>query len=79
MATRKTASPAHGETFIKAEPGKPWPDPPAGGRWARDPITGDLTLIDATQDGRARSHRNAAAAAAPAAAPAAPAATPTKE
>lgn len=35
-------------TVIRAEPGKPWPDPPYGGRWSRDPQTGDLTLVQST-------------------------------
>lgn len=36
-------------TVIRAEPGKPWPDAPHGGRWSRDPATGDLTLIEVQQ------------------------------
>lgn len=44
-ATEATAA-AAAPTVIKAEPGKPWPNPPHGGRWSRDPVTGDLTLIE---------------------------------
>ncbi|KQT10966.1 hypothetical protein [Ramlibacter sp. Leaf400] len=35
---------ANKKTVIRAEPGKPWPNPPAGGSWIRDTTTGDLTL-----------------------------------
>lgn len=31
---------------IKAEPGKDWPEPPHAGRWERDPVTGDLSLVE---------------------------------
>lgn len=38
------ASAGAGKTVIRAEPGKPWPEPPTGGTWSRNPTTGDLTL-----------------------------------
>lgn len=44
--TAPAAPAAPARTVIRAEPGKPWPDPPHGGRWSRNPTTGDLTLED---------------------------------
>lgn len=41
------AAPGGAEPFvIHAEPGKPWPEPPTGGCWARNPKTGDLSLVE---------------------------------
>ena len=50
-------------TVIRAEPGKPWPEPPYGGRWVRTPQTGDLTLRAATvrADAQQRSAQRQAA------------------
>lgn len=58
---------------IRAEPGKPWPEPPAGGRWSRNAVTGDLTLIASTEDARARSRQPGDAGDAAEEQPAAPA------
>lgn len=32
---------------IRAVPGQPWPQPPAGGRWVQNPKAGDLTCVEA--------------------------------
>jgi hypothetical protein len=42
MATEET-------TVIRAVPGQPFPEPPHGGTWSRDPVTGDLTLLQTTR------------------------------
>lgn len=34
------------KVVIRAEHGKPLPNPPHGGSWSRDPDTGDLTLME---------------------------------
>jgi hypothetical protein len=36
------AEPPRPGRIVRCEPGQPWPDPPHGGRWSRDPKTGDL-------------------------------------
>lgn len=53
-------------TVIKAQPGQPWPNPPHGGSWSRNPKTGDLTLVEATGE-LSVEQRSAAKAAAQAA------------